>query len=130
MEFAGAKGWLLGTENKGMGHMFTFINTSRIGTAAQGVAAAENALQNSLWYTKERTSMRALSGTKAPEQIADPIINHPALRNMLFTMKAYSEGGRSMIFECAKLADQMLDCECVTRAHACTIHTLSHSHSH
>ena len=33
-----------------MGHMFTFINTSRVGTAVQGVAAAECALQNSLWY--------------------------------------------------------------------------------
>jgi hypothetical protein len=32
-----------------MGHMFTFINTSRVGTAVQGVAAAEQALQNSLW---------------------------------------------------------------------------------
>jgi alkylation response protein AidB-like acyl-CoA dehydrogenase len=76
---------------------FTFINTSRVGTAVQGVAAAELALQNSLWYCKDRTSMRALSGAKAPAKIADPIIWHPAVRAMLLTMKAYAEGGRSMV---------------------------------
>ena len=39
-------------ENRGLNHMFTFINTSRIGTAVQGVAGAENAYQNSLYYAK------------------------------------------------------------------------------
>jgi len=110
LEFENAKGWLIGTENRGMGHMFTFINTSRVGTAVQGQAAAECALQNSLWYARERTSMRALSGTKEPELLADPIIHHPSVRGMLLTMKAYSEGGRSMTYECAKLGDQMVDC--------------------
>ena len=70
MEFEGAKGWLIGTENRGLNHMFTFINTSRVGTAVQGVAAAEAAFQNSLWYAKERKSMRALSGVKVPEAMA------------------------------------------------------------
>jgi alkylation response protein AidB-like acyl-CoA dehydrogenase len=111
LEFENAKGWLIGAENKGMGHMFTFINTSRVGTAVQGVAAAENAFQNSLWYCKDRKSMRALSGAKEPDEIADPIIHHPAVRTMLLTMKAYSEGGRSMVYECAQIADKMLDAE-------------------
>ena len=34
-------GWLIGEANRGLNHMFTFINTSRVGTAVQGVAAAE-----------------------------------------------------------------------------------------
>lgn len=63
----------------------------------QGIAAAELALQNSLWYCKDRNSMRALSGTKDESRIADPIIWHPAVRAMLLTMKAYAEGGRSMV---------------------------------
>jgi alkylation response protein AidB-like acyl-CoA dehydrogenase len=109
LEFEGAKGWLIGTENKGMGHMFTFINTSRVGTAVQGVAAAENAFQNSLWYAKDRTSMRALSGTKDPEKLADSIIHHPSVRSMLLTQKAIAEGGRSMIYECAQMADLMVE---------------------
>jgi len=111
MEFEGAKGWLIGTENRGLNHMFTFINTSRVGTAVQGVAAAEAAFQNSLWYAKDRKSMRALSGTKVPEAAADPIIWQPSVRTMLLTQKAVAEGGRSMVFECAKIADRMQACE-------------------
>jgi hypothetical protein len=111
IEFEGAQGWLIGTENRGLNHMFTFINTSRIGTAVQGVAAAELAFQNSLWYCKERKSMRALSGTKMPDAVADPIIWQPSVRTMLLTQKAVSEGGRSMLYECAKLGDQMQVCK-------------------
>jgi len=111
IEFEGAKGWLIGQENRGLNHMFTFINTSRLGTAVQGVAAAELAFQNSLWYTKERRSMRALSGTKEPDQVADAIIHQPSVRTMLLTQKAILEGGRSMLYECAKVADHMTDCE-------------------
>ena len=65
-------------------------------TAVQGVAAAEAAFQNSLWYAKDRKSMRALSGTKVPEAAADPIIWQPSVRTMLLTQKAVAEGGRSM----------------------------------
>ena len=35
IEFEDAQGWLIGTENRGLNHMFTFINTSRVGTAVQ-----------------------------------------------------------------------------------------------
>ena len=81
--------------------MFTFINTSRVGTAVQGVAAAEKGFQHALWYCKERRSMRALSGKKEPEEVADAIIWQPAVRQMLLTQKAVAEGGRSMVYECA-----------------------------
>jgi alkylation response protein AidB-like acyl-CoA dehydrogenase len=36
INFEDAVGELIGAENKGMNHMFTFINTSRLGTAIQG----------------------------------------------------------------------------------------------
>uniref|UniRef100_A0A7S2CNK4 Acyl-CoA dehydrogenase n=2 Tax=Octactis speculum TaxID=3111310 RepID=A0A7S2CNK4_9STRA len=111
MEFEDAKGWIIGTENKGLNHMFTFINTSRVGTAVQGVAAAELAFQNSLWYAKDRKSMRSLSGVKDEGSVADPIIWHPSVRSMLLTQKAVAEGGRSMVYECAKIADNMIDLE-------------------
>ena len=111
LEFEGAQGWLIGTANRGLNHMFTFINTSRVGTAVQGVAAAELQFQNCLQYAKDRKSMRALSGTKEPDEVADGIIHHPSVRNMLLTQKAIAEGGRSMLYECAKYADLMADCE-------------------
>lgn len=109
INFDGAVGELIGTENRGLNHMFTFINTSRLGTAIQGLAAAEASFQNALWYTRERTSMRSLSGTKRPDLPADPIIVHPSVRTMLLTQKAICEAGRGMVYECGLLADKMED---------------------
>ncbi|WP_286264742.1 acyl-CoA dehydrogenase C-terminal domain-containing protein [Thalassotalea atypica] len=106
LNFDGAKGYLIGPENKGLECMFTFMNTARIGTAIQGVAASELGYQISLAYAKDRMSMRSLSGTKSPEQIADPIIHHPDVRRMLLTQKAISEGGRAMTYYAALIADQ------------------------
>jgi alkylation response protein AidB-like acyl-CoA dehydrogenase len=48
INFENAEGELIGTANKGLNHMFTFINTSRMGTAVQGLAAAEGSYQNAL----------------------------------------------------------------------------------
>lgn len=107
LNFDNAKGVLIGPENKGLECMFTFMNTARIGTALQGVCSAELAYQNSLTYAKERLSMRALTGKKFPEQVADPIIVHPDVRKMLMTQKAISEGGRAMIYYAAKLVDDI-----------------------
>lgn len=111
INFEDAVGVLIGTENKGMNHMFTFINTSRLGTAVQGMAAAELSYQHCLPYAKERVSMRALSGVKNPDKPADAIINHPGVRKLLMLQKAIAEGGRSMIYECAIVADLMRECE-------------------
>lgn len=108
LNFEDAEGYLIGTENKGMNHMFTFINTSRLGTSIQGVAAAELSFQNALWYTKERRAFRALSGTKDPAHVADPIIVHGDIRKNLMIQRAVAEGGRSMIYDCALLADEMV----------------------
>mmetsp|Transcript_4903 Transcript_4903/g.12542 ORF Transcript_4903/g.12542 Transcript_4903/m.12542 type:complete len:640 (+) Transcript_4903:55-1974(+) len=111
INFDGAVGELIGTPHKGMSHMFTFINTSRMGTAIQGLAAAEGSYQLALSYAKDRLAMRSLSGPKAPEKAADPIIVHPAVRSMLLTQKCIAEGGRSMIYDCAFLGDEMAEAE-------------------
>ena len=109
LNFDNATGYLIGEPNKGLHAMFTFMNTARIGTAIQGLAHAELSFQGSLPYAKERMSMRALSGKKDPEQVADKIIHHADVRRMLLTQKAIAEGGRSMIYHAAQLADQMND---------------------
>jgi len=109
INFENSEGYLIGTANRGLNHMFTFINTSRLGTAIQGLAACELAFQNSLWYAKDRLAMRSLTGTKNPDGPADAIIEHPDVRRMLLTMKAFSEGARSMIYECALLQDKLTD---------------------
>lgn len=107
MNFDDATGYLIGPANKGLNCMFTFMNTARLGTALQGLSHAEWGFQNSLTYAKERLQMRALSGPKNPEGAADPIIVHPAVRNMLLTQKAFAEGGRALIYYCAQLVDKV-----------------------
>ncbi|MEH6550392.1 MAG: acyl-CoA dehydrogenase C-terminal domain-containing protein [Pseudomonadales bacterium] len=106
MNFDAAKGFLIGEENRGLNAMFTFMNTARIGTAAQGLAHAECAYQNSLTYAQERLQMRALSGPKNPDGPADPIIVHPDVRRMLLTQKAFSEGSRMLLYYATFLGDQ------------------------
>ncbi|WP_148864722.1 acyl-CoA dehydrogenase C-terminal domain-containing protein [Marinobacter fonticola] len=109
MHFDEATGFLIGPENEGLDCMFTFMNTARIGTAIQGVGPAELSYQWALDYAKERRSMRALSGSKEPDQIADSLIHHADVRRMLLTQKAFAEGGRAMLYYAARLADHMVE---------------------
>ena len=55
--------------------------------------------------------MRSLSGVKAPEKPADPIIVHPAVRALLLTQKCIAEGGRAMVFDCALLGDREVEAQ-------------------
>ncbi|MFH3938834.1 acyl-CoA dehydrogenase family protein, partial [Acinetobacter baumannii] len=105
MNFDGATGFLIGPPNKGLECMFTFMNTARLGTALQGLAHAEVGFQGGIAYARERLQMRSLTGPKAPEKPADPIIVHPDVRRMLLTMKAFAEGNRAMLYFAAKQVD-------------------------
>lgn len=105
MNFDGAKGWLIGPENKGLNCMFTFMNVARLGTAIQGLGAAELSFQGSLTYAKDRLAMRSLSGSKNPDGPADPIIVHPDVRRMLLTQKAVAEGARALVYYTAQQSD-------------------------
>ena len=108
INFDDATGYMLGKENEGLAAMFTFMNTARIGTAIQGLAASELAYQNAWPYAMERYSMRALSGSKNPDKAGDAIIHHGDVRRMLLTARAFAEGGRAMIYDAAKYADLMV----------------------
>jgi len=105
MNFDNAKGFLIGTENHGLNCMFTFMNTARIGTAVQGLAASESSYQGALAYAKDRLAMRSLSGAKYPDLPADPIIVHPAVRNMLLTQKVFAEGSRALAYYLSTYVD-------------------------
>ncbi|HJL66275.1 MAG: acyl-CoA dehydrogenase C-terminal domain-containing protein [Arenicellales bacterium] len=106
MNFDQARGYLIGPANKGLNCMFTFMNAARIGTALQGLAHAEFGFQNSLTYARERLQMRSLTGIKAEDKPADPIIVHPDVRRMLLTQKAFSEGGRALAYFAAMQVDK------------------------
>jgi alkylation response protein AidB-like acyl-CoA dehydrogenase len=91
----GATGWLIGEPNKGLNAMFVMMNAARLGVGMQSLGLTEVAYQNAVVYAKDRLQMRSLSGVKAPDKPADPIIVHPDVRRMLLTARAYAEGGRA-----------------------------------
>ncbi|MCB1783774.1 MAG: acyl-CoA dehydrogenase C-terminal domain-containing protein [Alphaproteobacteria bacterium] len=98
MNFDGARGELVGEPHKGLRAMFTMMNAARLGVAMQGLGIAAVAYQNGLSYAKDRLQMRSLTGPKAPDKPADPIIVHPDVRRMLLTGKAFLEGARALSY--------------------------------
>ncbi|AVO48754.1 acyl-CoA dehydrogenase [Melaminivora suipulveris] len=102
----GATGTLVGEPNKGLAAMFVMMNAARLGVGNQSLGLTEVAFQNALAYAKDRLQMRSLSGKKAPDKEADPIIVHPDVRKMLLTAKAYAEGARALQIYCTMLLDK------------------------
>jgi alkylation response protein AidB-like acyl-CoA dehydrogenase len=91
-----AVGTMVGQPNKGLAAMFVMMNAARLGVGNQSLGLTEVAYQNAVAYAKDRLQMRALSGPKAPDKPADPIIVHPDVRKMLLTARAFAEGGRML----------------------------------
>ena len=106
MQLDGAWGTLVGEPNKGLQAMFVMMNAARIGVGVQGQGLMEVAYQNALAYARDRLQSRSLTGPKAPDQPADPIIVHPDVRRMLLTQKAWIEGCRAFALWLALQADR------------------------
>jgi hypothetical protein len=108
MVLDGAVGTLVGEPNKGLAAMFVMMNAARLGVGMQGLGLTEVAYQNAVAYAKDRIQMRSLSGVKAADKPADPIIVHPDVRKMLLTARAYAEGGRALSIWTTLLLDKEL----------------------
>ncbi len=107
MNYDGAKGWLVGEENKGLACMFTMMNDARFQVGLQGLGAAEASYQGALSYARERLQSRAPQGVQQPDQKADAILHQPDVKKMLLTQKALTEGCRAL----AMLYAQQMDVE-------------------
>src|SRR5205823_13536195 len=105
MNYDSATGWMVGEENKGLAAMFIMMNEARLGVGVQGLAQSEVAYQNAVAYAKDRLQGRALTGAKAPDKPADPIIVHPDVRRTLLTIKAFNEAARAMVIWTALKSD-------------------------
>jgi alkylation response protein AidB-like acyl-CoA dehydrogenase len=101
-----AEGTLVGEPNKGLPAMFVMMNAARLGVGMQSLGLTEVAYQNAAAYAKDRLQMRSLSGPKAPDKPADPIVVHPDVRKMLLTARAYAEGGRALAMYTTLLLDR------------------------
>src|SRR5207253_2326753 len=53
----------------------------------------------------DRLQGRSISGVKAPEKPADPIIVHPDVRRTLLTIRAFNEAARAMVVWTALKSD-------------------------
>ncbi|KRB58898.1 acyl-CoA dehydrogenase [Rhizobium sp. Root708] len=105
MNYDDAAGFLIGAENKGLSAMFVMMNEARLSVGLQGLAISEIAYQNAVNYARERIQGRSLSGPKAPEKKADPIIVHPDIRRTLMTIRAFNEAGRAFLLWTALKSD-------------------------
>jgi acyl-CoA dehydrogenase len=105
MNYDDATGYLLGAENKGLSAMFVMMNEARLGVGLQGLSVSEIAYQNAVAYARDRIQGRSLSGVKAPEKKADPIIVHPDIRRSLLTMRGFNEAGRAFLLWTALKSD-------------------------
>lgn len=97
MNYEQATGWLVGEPHRGLRAMFAMMNHERLMVGQQGLSQAEVAYQSAADYARERLQGRALSGAKAPEKSADPIIVHPDVRRMLLTARSMNEAARALL---------------------------------
>ena len=108
INYDNATGWLVGEANRGLNAMFVMMNEARLGVGIQGLALSEVAYQNAAQYARDRLQGRSISGVKAPDKPADPIIVHPDIRRMLMTMRAFNEAARALMLWTALKGDVAL----------------------
>ncbi|MGB0821088.1 MAG: acyl-CoA dehydrogenase family protein, partial [Ilumatobacteraceae bacterium] len=98
----GAIGWLVGEENEGMRNMFTMMNNARLSVGLQGLAITERAYQDAVQYANERRQGRAI-GAPAGEQSL--IVEHPDVRRLLMTQRAWIDAMRALTYTNAAFLD-------------------------
>jgi alkylation response protein AidB-like acyl-CoA dehydrogenase len=99
---AGAVGYLIGEENRGLNVMFIMMNAARLAVGVQGVAVAERATQLATAYAKERRQGRSV---KSSGEAMAPIIEHADVRRSLMTMKALTQAARAICLVTARETD-------------------------
>ena len=102
-DHGGAIGYLIGEENRGLEYMFIMMNQARFSVGMEGVGLSERAYQRAVAYARERVQGKAPGADKAAR--AGPIIEHPDIRRMLMTMRAYTEAMRAVGYVTAAALD-------------------------
>ena len=92
MNYDDATGWLVGEPGRGLNAMFTMMNAERLFVGIQGLGISEAANQKAVAYARERLQGRSLDGARAPV----PIIEHPDVRKMLLSGRAFADAARAL----------------------------------
>jgi alkylation response protein AidB-like acyl-CoA dehydrogenase len=98
---SGAVGYLVGEIGQGLAQMFQMMNEARINVGLGAAMMAYRGYRQSLSYAQERLQGR-IAGSSAPT----PIAQHPDVRFMLMSQKAYAEGALALTLYCARLLDE------------------------
>ena len=96
MRFDDATGWIVGAPGKGLSAMFVMMNAARLHVALQGIGLLEAAWQKANAYAHERRQMRAPGATST-----SLISEHPAVRRILDTQRAWIDCGRVIAYTTA-----------------------------
>lgn len=96
MRFENAQGWLVGEPGRGLAAMFIMMNAARLQVALQGVALLDAAYQRANAYAQERRQMRAPGARET-----SLIVEHPAMRRILWTQRAWIDCGRVLAYHTA-----------------------------
>ena len=92
--FKNAKAELCGSTRLGLiKYVMALMNGARLGIAAQSVGLSQEAYNEALAYARERA------------QFGKKIIDFPAVYDMLATMKAKLDAGRSLLYQTARYVD-------------------------
>jgi alkylation response protein AidB-like acyl-CoA dehydrogenase len=103
LSFENSVGYIVGEPNRGMRYMFAMMNQARREVGLEGLGISERAFQQAVAYAQERGQGRAVG---APKTEVSPIIEHPDVRRMLMTMKAYNEASRGLLYDTAAAGER------------------------
>ena len=100
MRFDEALCHIVGEPGKGLNAMFVMMNAARLHVALQGIGLLDAAWQKADAYAQERRQMRAPGKGKSAAE-ADLIAEHPAMRRILDTQRAWVDAGRVLAYRTA-----------------------------
>ncbi|WP_291931605.1 acyl-CoA dehydrogenase family protein [Limnohabitans sp.] len=100
MRFDEAVSSIVGEPGKGLNAMFVMMNAARLHVALQGIGLLDAAWQKADAYAQERRQMRAPGKGKSAGE-ADLIAEHPAMRRILDTQRAWVDAGRVLAYRTA-----------------------------
>ena len=106
MRFDDAASQIVGEPGKGLNAMFIMMNAARLHVALQGIGLLDAAWQKADAYSQERRQMRAPGKGKSAGE-ADLISEHPAMRRILDTQRAWVDAGRVLAYKTAIELDQI-----------------------
>ena len=97
-------GELVGTLHQGLAYMFMMMNEARVSVGLSAAAIGFAGYSYALQYARERRQGRSLVN-RDPRSAQVALIEHPDVRRMLLSQKAWVEGALDLLLYCANLVD-------------------------